>query len=389
MKNSSGKIESLTSLRFFMCMIVVIAHMEFLGGESAPNFFNYYLQNAAVAVDFFFVLSGFGLTLGCIRNPEKLPQKYSLGKAVGYGFGRVSKLYKVYLVTMLCAIPADLLEKVFRGQSVLAATVKTGVNILIAPTLLQSASGLLAVSHGLNGVAWFLSCLFILYMLFPLLEKLNKIIREKDFVLYAMAITFGLACVVHRAFSALENSFMPGGLTLDLSHGSPYMRVFHLFLGMLLADVVSKQNEIEDKVNVFNLNPIIYAIVVFTLNTIATLSEVFRSAMQTVDKGQYEAALCCGLTYFQALRRIILPQALVSAIPNICNLCVNLIKNTSLAFMMTVKDITAVAKIQASYGFNYIEAYLDIFIIYIIVCSVVQVLFKILEKRLTPGEVKC
>lgn len=248
MKNSSGKIESLTSLRFFMCMIVVIAHMEFLGGESAPNFFNYYLQNAAVAVDFFFVLSGFGLTLGCIRNPEKLPQKYSLGKAVGYGFGRVSKLYKVYLVTMLCAIPADLLEKVFRGQSVLAATVKTGVNILIAPTLLQSASGLLAVSHGLNGVAWFLSCLFILYMFFPLLEKLNKIIREKDFVLYAMAITFGLACVVHRAFSALENSFMPGGLTLDLSHGSPYMRVFHLFLGMLLADVVSKQSEITDKV---------------------------------------------------------------------------------------------------------------------------------------------
>ena len=56
--------------------------------------------------------------------------------------------------------------------------------------------------------------------------------------------------------------------------------------------------------------------------------------------------------------------------------------------MMTVKDITAVAKIQASYGFNYIEAYLDIFLIYIIVCSVVQLLFKFAEKKLTKKGVK-
>ncbi len=141
-------------------------------------------------------------------------------------------------------------------------------------------------------------------------------------------------------------------------------------------------------VNIFNANPIIYALVVFTLNTIATLSEVFRSAIPTVDRGQYEAALSAGLTHFQAYTRIIIPQALLSALPNICNLAVSLIKNTSLAFMMTVKDITAVAKIQASYGFNYIEAYLDIFLIYIIVCSVVQLLFKFAEKKLTKKGVK-
>ena len=74
--------------------------------------------------------------------------------------------------------------------------------------------------------------------------------------------------------------------------------------------------------------------------------------------------------------------------PNICNLTVTLIKNTSLAFMMTVKDITAVAKTQASYGFYYIEAYLDIFLIYIIVCSAVQFGFKFAEKRLVKTGVK-
>ena len=113
----------------------------------------------------------------------------------------------------------------------------------------------------------------------------------------------------------------------------------------------------------------------------AILSEVFRSALLTINRGQLEAGYTCGLTYAQTFRRIIIPQAIVAALPNLCNATVGLIKNTSLAFMMTVKDITAVAKIEASYGYNYLESYLDIFVIYIIICSVVQQLFKLWEKR--------
>ena len=136
-------------------------------------------------------------------------------------------------------------------------------------------------------------------------------------------------------------------------------------------------------VDVFALNPIWYAFVVFSLNTAATLSEVFRSALLTINKGQLEAGYTSGLTYAQTYRRIIIPQALTAALPNMCNATVTLIKNTSLAFMMTVKDVTAVAKIEASYGYNYLESYLDIFVIYIIICSVVQRLFKVWEKKAT------
>lgn len=135
--------------------------------------------------------------------------------------------------------------------------------------------------------------------------------------------------------------------------------------------------------NVFAINPILYAFIVFSLNTTATLSEVFRSALLTINKGQLEAGYTSGLTSLQTYRRIILPQAFVAALPNLCNATVGLIKNTSLAFMMTVKDITAVAKIEASFGYNYIEAYLDIFVIYIIICSVVQYLFKIWEQKVS------
>ncbi len=133
-------------------------------------------------------------------------------------------------------------------------------------------------------------------------------------------------------------------------------------------------------VNIFDLNPIIYAFIVFSLNMAGTLSEVFRSALLTVNKGQLEAGLTTGLTLSQTYKRIIIPQALTAAIPNLCNASVGLIKNTSLAFMMTVRDITAVAKIEASYGYNYVEAYLDILVIYVIICSLVQFLFKRWEK---------
>jgi len=135
--------------------------------------------------------------------------------------------------------------------------------------------------------------------------------------------------------------------------------------------------------DVFSLNPIWYAFIVFSLNTAATLSEVFRSALLTISKGQLEAGFTSGLTYAQTYRRIIIPQALTAALPNTCNATVTLIKNTSLAFMMTVKDVTAVAKIEASYGYNYLESYLDIFVIYIIICSVVQYLFKVWERKAT------
>ena len=134
-------------------------------------------------------------------------------------------------------------------------------------------------------------------------------------------------------------------------------------------------------INVFEMNPVIYAFVVFGINSSASLSEVFRSAISSVNRGQLEAALSIGETHFQAFRRVVLPQAAVSALPNLCSTTVILIKNTSLAFMMTVREITGIAKIEAAYGYNYVESYIDIFIIYIAVCLLVELIFRKIERR--------
>lgn len=135
--------------------------------------------------------------------------------------------------------------------------------------------------------------------------------------------------------------------------------------------------------NIFRVNPIIYAFAIFILNNTAVLSEVFRSALMTVNGGQMEAALSIGMSKRQAYTRIIIPQALVAALPNICNTTIGLLKSTSLAFMMSVQDITAIAKTKAAFGYNYIEAYLVIAFIYIIVCTVVQLMFNLIEHKMS------
>ena len=135
--------------------------------------------------------------------------------------------------------------------------------------------------------------------------------------------------------------------------------------------------------NIFeSVNPFWYAVIVFSLNTIALLAEVFRSALMSIDKGQMEAGVSIGLSEWQTYRQIIIPQAMVVALPAVSNITVNLIKGTSLAFLMTVKDVLAIGKIAASYGYNYIEAYLDVFVVYIIVCTIIQIVYRIAEKRI-------
>ena len=135
--------------------------------------------------------------------------------------------------------------------------------------------------------------------------------------------------------------------------------------------------------NIFRMNKIVYAVLVFSLNNMAVLSELFRSALGTVGHGQMEAALTVGLTKRQAYTRIIIPQALTAALPNLCNTVIGLIKNTSLAFLMSVQEITAISKMKAAAGYNYIEAYLMIALIYILLCTIVQLLFSLAEHQLS------
>ncbi|RLL43988.1 amino acid ABC transporter permease [Oceanobacillus piezotolerans] len=195
---------------------------------------------------------------------------------------------------------------------------------------------------------------------------------------FILALTRINKMLVLNQFSRVYVSFVRGTPVI--------VQIFIIYnsVPLLLASIFEKYNI---QMDVYDVNPIWYALIVFSLNTTATLIEVFRSAINTVSKGQLEAAHSVGLTTVQAFRRIIVPQTLVVALPNICNATVNLIKATSLGYAMSLPEITLKAQVAANASYNYIEAYLDIFIIYLIICSLVEYLFKRLEKRLRKYQI--
>ena len=105
-----------------------------------------------------------------------------------------------------------------------------------------------------------------------------------------------------------------GTVYVSFMRGTPILLQILIVYSILPGLLNSLVKKFVHSANIFDMNPIVYAIVVFTLNTIATLSEVFRSAMGTVDKGQYEAALSAGLSHTQAYVRIVIPHFQISAI---------------------------------------------------------------------------
>ncbi len=127
---------------------------------------------------------------------------------------------------------------------------------------------------------------------------------------------------------------------------------------------------------------IVYVIITFSLSIGAFASEILRAAYESVDKGQYEAAVSVGLTKWQAFRRIVLPQAFPVAIPNIGNEIVFLIKTGSLAYLIGLRDIYG-----AGLYFNdldikaySLEAFVAMTLIYWPVSVILTRLFKLLER---------
>lgn len=139
---------------------------------------------------------------------------------------------------------------------------------------------------------------------------------------------------------------------------------------------------------VANIPGFVYAVMALGLNSSAFSSEMIRSALMSVGKGQIEAANAVGMTYGQALRRIILPEALTVALPTIGNSLISAIKGTSLAFTCAVVEMTAQGKIIGGRNYRNFEVYVSLAIIYWIVTVVIEQILKFTEKKLAiPDQV--
>ena len=127
------------------------------------------------------------------------------------------------------------------------------------------------------------------------------------------------------------------------------------------------------------------ALIAFSLNSAAYCAEIVRAAIQSIDKGQNEAAKALGMTYGQTMRHIIIPQSIRRMIPPLCNEFVMMIKDVSLVFAISLMDITTISKsIMTSEG-NYL-VFFPALIIYLIITAIFTFFFGRLEKRLSIYE---
>ncbi|MDX7992529.1 amino acid ABC transporter permease [Xenorhabdus littoralis] len=123
------------------------------------------------------------------------------------------------------------------------------------------------------------------------------------------------------------------------------------------------------------------AVIGFTLNVGAYTSEVIRAALISVPKGQWEASHSIGMSWWQSLRRIVLPQAARFSIPPLSNTFISLVKDTSLASVITVPEMFLAAQRIAAVTYQPLILYTEAAILYLLLSSVLSALQVRLEKK--------
>ena len=112
-------------------------------------------------------------------------------------------------------------------------------------------------------------------------------------------------------------------------------------------------------------------------------SEIFRAGIQSIERGQMEAARALGMNYFQAMRRIILPQAIRRVLPALGNDFIAMLKDSSLVSVLGVEDITQITKLYASSTFLFFQSYSILAFIYLSMTILLSRGVRALEARLS------
>ncbi len=165
--------------------------------------------------------------------------------------------------------------------------------------------------------------------------------------------------------------------------GTPIiMHIFVIYFGFpLLIDEISKKFDLE--IQTKSIPIISFVLIALSLAAGAYLSEIIRSGIISVSNGQIEAAYSVGMTKMQAMVRIILPQALAQSIPNFTNIIVGFLHTSSIAFLVSEKEVTGAANIIASINLKFLEAFIAAGMIYWGLTIIIEGLSYLLEKKVT------
>ncbi|MFC5530772.1 amino acid ABC transporter permease [Cohnella yongneupensis] len=161
-----------------------------------------------------------------------------------------------------------------------------------------------------------------------------------------------------------------GGFYVWIIRGTPLLvQLFIIFYGLPMVGIV--------------ISPFVSAVIGFSLSVGAYGSEIVRAAIISIHKGQWEAAYSLGMTRLQALRRIILPQAARVSVPPLGNSFISLVKDTSLAAIITYVEMFRQAQQIVARTYEPLLLYCEAAIIYLFFSTLLSVLQNVSERRLS------
>ncbi|MFX4288010.1 ABC transporter substrate-binding protein/permease [Janibacter sp. G349] len=189
--------------------------------------------------------------------------------------------------------------------------------------------------------------------------------------LTAISFAIGLVLALVAAIGRMSTSAVPRGIArayISIIRGTPLLvQLFLIFYALPEVGI--------------DLPPFVAAVIALSLNVGGYAAEVIRSAIESIPKGQWEAAQTIGMGPRTALRRIILPQATRTAIPPLSNTLVSLLKDTSLTSIILVVELTQTARFAAAPTFQYMPMFALAALYYWIICTILSFLQDRAEER--------
>ena len=222
-------------------------------------------------------------------------------------------------------------------------------------------------------------------------EAFAFILKHLPLTLFLPAVTLLIGIVLGSIIAIVRlrsNKLVNAVLAVVVSFFRSVPAILQVFimyysLPYLIAPILSAVTG--SVVKPFDVSPYWTAYIFFIIYQTAYQSENIRGALLSVDRGQLEAALAVGLSYYQAYKRIILPQAFAVAMPSFFTYYLHGIKSLGLLFTIKIVDIFAAADIFAALYSRRTEPYVADAIIYWLLCVVLTFVFNSWERRLSKG----
>ena len=222
-------------------------------------------------------------------------------------------------------------------------------------------------------------------------EAFAFILKHLPLTLFLPAVTLLIGIVLGSIIAIVRlrsNKLVNAVLAVVVSFFRSVPAILQVFimyysLPYLIAPILSAVTG--SVVKPFDVSPYWTAYIFFIIYQTAYQSENIRGALLSVDRGQLEAALAVGLSYYQAYKRIILPQAFAVAMPSFFTYYLHGIKSLALLFTIKIVDIFAAADIFAALYSRRTEPYVADAIIYWLLCVVLTFVFNSWERRLSKG----